>query len=104
MNLNEFTARLSTRTGLSRKMSRLVIDEITEIIKDCASSEENVNIKGLGRFIVKHRNPRLGMNPQSGERLEIPATKVLTFKPSPSIKEAVRTGSSETTTLPEVTA
>ena len=48
------------------------------------------DISGFGKFVVKTRNPRTGINPATGEKIEIAAVKAPGFKASKSLKEAVK--------------
>ncbi len=63
-----------------------VIDEITEVLK----SGEKVAISGFGTFEARHRKARMGINPATGEKLHIAATKVPAFRAGKSFKVAIK--------------
>ncbi|HVB90371.1 MAG TPA: integration host factor subunit alpha [Beijerinckiaceae bacterium] len=75
--------------GLSRSQSK----EIVEIALDeiCATllRGESVKLRGFGSFSVRSKSARVGRNPRTREEFPITARRVLTFKPSPRLIEAV---------------
>ena len=77
------------KLGLTRKESTIIVDELFEIIKENLEQGEKVKISGFGNFVVKHKEPRKGRNPQTGDELEIAARKVVSFKPSQVLKKAL---------------
>jgi integration host factor subunit alpha len=77
------------KLDLTRKECTVIVDELFEIIKETLEQGERVKISGFGNFVVKHKEPRKGRNPQTGDELEISARKVVTFKPSQILKKAL---------------
>lgn len=63
-----------------------VFDSITETL----SNDEKVQIIGFGTFEVRERAARKGRNPQTGDEIEIPASKVPAFKAGKALKESVK--------------
>jgi integration host factor subunit alpha len=61
-------------------------------MKDALSVGEHLKLSGFGTFSVKHKKPRIGRNPRSGEEMMISARRVLSFKPSQILKRAVNKG------------
>jgi DNA-binding protein HU-beta len=57
------------------------------VIFDVLSGGEGVRWRGVGSFKVRRRKPRKGRNPRTGEELQIPARKVITFSPAKALKE-----------------
>lgn len=78
------------KTGMTKKDAGDALDAVTEAVVSSLSSGESVSLSGLGNFVVKDRKARQGRNPQTGETIQIAATKVVSFKPSSSLKEAVK--------------
>jgi len=67
--------------------------EITlEVLKEAIANEGHVKISGFGNFIVKRKSARKGRNPQTGEQITITSRKILTFKPSPVLKNRINQG------------
>ncbi len=53
---------------------------------------DKIEIRGFGSFRTRQRKPRVGRNPKTGERVEVPAKKIPFFKPSIELKDLVNTG------------
>lgn len=81
---------LAAKAGLSKKDSAICVDAFIEVIKEGLVDDGKVAIQGFGTLEVKERAARTGVNPQTGEKLEIPARKTVTFKPSEILKTLVR--------------
>jgi DNA-binding protein HU-beta len=90
LNRTEFVEELAIKLGVSKsqveKFLNGYIDLVTE--KLCAGFE--VNITGFGLFRVAHRQSRVGINPKTGQKMNIPASKSVGFKVGKTLKEAVR--------------
>ncbi len=75
--------------GFSKKEAAEVVELVFETIKDTLSSGEKIKISGFGNFVVRNKRARVGRNPQSGEVITISERRVLTFKPSQVLKDAL---------------
>jgi DNA-binding protein HU-beta len=75
--------------GLSKKDAAKAVDAIFAAITDSMARHEKVQLIGFGNFEVRQRAARKGRNPQTGEEIEIPATKAPAFKPGKALKDAV---------------
>jgi integration host factor subunit alpha len=78
--------------GISKKDSVRIVESIFEIIKDELDKGKAVKISGFGKWAVKAKKKRKGRNPQTGEALMIDARKVITFKPSNVLRDALNSG------------
>ena len=58
-------------------------------MNDVLAEGEKIKISGFGNFVVREKKPRPGRNPQTGTEITIDARRVLTFKPSPVLKQAL---------------
>ncbi len=72
--------KVSTRNGLTKKLSTKTVETFLEIIKSTLASGEDVLVSGFGKFSVKHKAERRGRNPATGEDLMLAPRKVVTFK------------------------
>ena len=77
------------RAGFSKKESAELVETIFEVIKEALVKGEKVKFSGFGNFIVREKNARKGRNPQTGEEIQLAARRVLTFKPSLVLKNAL---------------
>ena len=73
----------------SKKESAEIVESVFETMKDTLGAGEKIKISGFGNFVVRHKKERVGRNPQTGEEIMISARKVLTFKPSQVLKNAL---------------
>jgi len=87
MNKADLVQQVANQTGLTRKTSREAVDAIISAITDSLGREEKVTLVGFGTFQVIERKARTGMNPQTGEAIEIPAKKVPKFVPGRGLRE-----------------
>jgi len=67
--------------------SQDLVEEVFALMKNCLENGEDLKISGFGKFTVKSKAPRNGRNPQTGTAIIISPRKVLTFKPSPVLKD-----------------
>lgn len=75
------------KTGIPRKMSNKIIEEIIQEITQALQKKENVKIAKFGTFSIREKGERIGRNPKTKEEFVISARKVVLFKPSPTIKK-----------------
>ncbi|OPG99213.1 DNA-binding protein, partial [Chryseobacterium mucoviscidosis] len=74
---------------LSKKDATKAVDSVFDTILDALKNGEKIQLIGFGNFEVRERSARKGRNPQTGEEIEIPASKVPAFKPGKALKDAV---------------
>lgn len=77
------------KVGFSKKESAEIVEMVFDTIKETLEKAEKIKISGFGNFVIRSKKPRVGRNPQTGEEIEISARKVLTFKPSQVLKNAL---------------
>lgn len=84
---------VGTVEGLTKKTAAEAVDAIFESISQSLQESERVQVPGFGTFLVSERAARLGRNPQTGEEMEIPASRGVRFKAGRRLKNAVGTSS-----------
>jgi len=89
MTKADIVNRVFEKVGLTKKESVDVVEELFGLIKDTLEAGEKIKIAGFGNFEVKEKNDRRGRNPQTGEEITIEARRILTFKASAALKQAV---------------
>ena len=77
------------RVGFSKKESAELVETVFDVIKDALVGGEKVKFSGFGNFIVREKKARKGRNPQTGAEIQLEARRVLTFKPSLVLKNAL---------------
>ena len=80
---------------LKRTESETVVETIFESIIAALQKGEKIEIRGFGSFRTRQRRGRVGRNPKTGEKVEVPAKKIPFFKPSKELKDFVNTSNSE---------
>lgn len=89
-NKADLVDRVADKTNLTKKDVTATVEALFESIQEYLSEEERVQIIGFGTFEVRHRAARKGRNPQTGEEIQIAATKVPAFKAGKALKDAVK--------------
>lgn len=89
MNKAELVQSISDRSMLTRKDSERVLNVVLGCIRAAVEKGESVRLAGFGSFDVVMTAPRTGRNPNTGERIEIPAGFKVRFTPSRSFRDAV---------------
>lgn len=82
-------AKVSEKTGMSRKDTMDAIEIFLESIKEALKAGKKVSLVGFGTFSVKEKNARNGRNPRTGDHIYIPPKMVATFKPGKAFREMV---------------
>ncbi|MET3575132.1 HU family DNA-binding protein [Bhargavaea ullalensis] len=90
MNKTDLVNSVAEATGLSRKDATNAVESVFNSISDALAQGDKVQLIGFGNFEVRERAARKGRNPQSGEEIEIAASKVPAFKPGKALKDAVK--------------
>jgi len=76
-------------TELPRKESETIVETIFDSIIDAIQKGEKIEIRGFGSFRTRQRRGRVGRNPKTGEKVEVPAKRIPYFKPSKELKDFV---------------
>jgi len=76
-------------TELPRKESETIVETIFESIIQTLRENKKIEIRGFGSFRTRERRGRVGRNPKTGEKVEVPAKRIPFFKPSKELKEFV---------------
>lgn len=82
MNKKELTNAVAEKAGLSKLESGKILNAVIEIITEEMKRNGRLLLIGFGTFSVKQKSARIGMNPSTFAPIEIPAKKVVNFKPS----------------------
>lgn len=90
MTKNDLVANLAADLDMPKAQVRRMVDATVNAITTSLTRGEKVQISGLGTFEVRKRAAREGRNPQTGERITIPARNAVGFRAAKPLKEAVR--------------
>jgi len=82
-------------TELPRKESETIVETIFDSIIQSLQNGDKIEIRGFGSFRTRQRRGRVGRNPKTGAKVEVPPKKIPFFKPSKELKDFVNTAGSE---------
>lgn len=80
---------ISNRLYSSKREAAELVESVLELIKDRLERGDSVRITKFGNFEVKKKSDRRGRNPQTGEEITIEARRVLTWRPSLSLRRDI---------------
>jgi DNA-binding protein HU-beta len=86
----EFVDQVAAEADLSKTDAATAVDAVLKVIEDTLTRGGEVNFTGFGKFTVAERGSRQGVNPQTGEKMEIAASRVPRFSAGSSLKKAIR--------------
>lgn len=85
----ELSEMLGEKVLFSASKCADFVDMAFEVMAETLERGEKIKITGFGNFVVREKRARTGRNPQTGERMEITARRVVTFKPSLLLRKAL---------------
>jgi nucleoid DNA-binding protein len=86
MNKRDLIEAVAKELNMSKREAASVVELVFGIIKDCLKRYEDINIGGFGEFMMKKRKARRGVNPKTGEKIEIAASTAPKFRASKTLK------------------
>src|ERR687886_867206 len=89
MTKAELIEEVSRVVEMTRKDSEVIVETIFGSIVRSLHTGDKIEIRGFGSFRTRQRKPRIGRNPKTGDKVEVPAKKIPFFKPSKELKDIV---------------
>ena len=89
MNKSQFAEAIAEKSGLSKRDAQRALDGFQDALQEAMQRGEKVSLTGFGTFEVRERAARTGRNPQTGETMEVAASRNAAFKPGKSFKDAL---------------
>jgi integration host factor subunit beta len=86
---------------LTRKDSETIVESIFDSVVRSLRAGDKIEIRGFGSFRTRQRNARVGRNPKTGDRVEVPPKKIPYFKPSKELKDLVNQNTAAVPASPE---
>jgi len=90
MNKSDLINAVTEATEIPKKDVTKAVDAVFEAITGALQGGDKVQLVGFGNFEVRERSARKGRNPQTGEEIEIPSSKVPAFKPGKALKDGIK--------------
>lgn len=89
MKKSELASQLAEKTGLTKTQANTFLTSLVDVVTGHLANGEKVQLTGLGTWTVRHRKARKGVNPATGEKINIPEKKVASFKASSALASKV---------------
>lgn len=89
-NKKALVESLSTKLDITKKQATEFLDAFLEEVTTALTNGDKVDLSGFGKFEVKERAAREGFNPQTKEKIAVPASKKVAFKPAKALKDSVQ--------------
>lgn len=90
MNKSDLVAEIAKAADLSKKDAQNALNAFIETTTKALKKGDKISLVGFGTFEVSKRKARTGINPQTGEKIKIKASKAPKFKPGKSLKDSVK--------------
>jgi integration host factor subunit beta len=104
MTKAELIEEVSKVVEMTRKDSEMIVETIFDSIVNSLHKGEKIEIRGFGSFRTRQRQPRVGRNPKTGSRVEVPSKRIPYFKPSKELRDLVNeSGTTVEVTTPNTT-
>jgi DNA-binding protein HU-beta len=87
---SELVDQVADRTGLTKSDTARTVDAVLQTLEEALRRGSEVTLSGFGKFHVGERGARQGVNPRTGERIQIAASRVPRFTPGSGLKSAVK--------------
>jgi integration host factor subunit beta len=92
MTKAELIEEVARVVEMTRKDSETIVETIFDSIVNSLHKGEKIEIRGFGSFRTRQRQPRVGRNPKTGSRVEVPSKRIPYFKPSKELRDLVNHG------------
>lgn len=89
MTKADLVEHVATEANLPRKQADEVVQVVLEGIISALHRDEKVELRGFGSFRVRQRGARIGRNPKTGEKVQVPPKRIPYFKPGKHLREAL---------------
>jgi integration host factor subunit beta len=89
MTKADLIEEVSRVVEMTRKDSEVIVEAIFDSIVRSLRTGDKIEIRGFGSFRTRQRQPRVGRNPKTGTRVEVPSKRIPYFKPSKELKDLV---------------
>ncbi|HXB62471.1 MAG TPA: HU family DNA-binding protein [Acidobacteriaceae bacterium] len=89
MTKADLVEKVTALGDLTRKDGEIIVDTLFEAVIGALKADDKVEIRGFGSFRTRQRKPRIGRNPKTGAKVDVPAKRVPFFKPSKELRDLV---------------
>ena len=87
MTKAELVEEVARTAQITKKHAELIVNTVFESIVNSLKDGDKIELRGFGSFRIRQRGPRIGRNPKTGARVEVPSKRIPYFKPGKELKE-----------------
>lgn len=87
MTKAQLVEEVARTTQLTKKHAELIVNTVFESIVQSLRDGEKIELRGFGSFRIRQRGARIGRNPKTGDRVQVPPKRIPYFKPGKELKE-----------------
>ena len=87
MTKAELVEEVAKTTQINKKHAELIVNTVFESIVSSLKDGDKIELRGFGSFRIRNRGPRVGRNPKTGDRVDVPSKRIPYFKPGKELKE-----------------
>jgi nucleoid DNA-binding protein len=89
MTKKDMARAIAEDSGITQVQAKAIVQQVFDSVVETLLTERRIELRNFGVFEVKERRPRRARNPRTGERVSVPAKRVVTFKPGKEMEERV---------------
>ncbi len=89
MTKAQLVTHLVAKVGLQRAVANRFLRQLSELVPDELNRTEAITLPGLGKMVLSERKARQGINPRTRKKIQIPAKKVIKFRPAKGLKDKI---------------
>ncbi len=89
MTKADLVEKVTLLGDLTRRDGEIIVDVLFDSVIGALKSGDKIEIRGFGSFRTRQRNPRIGRNPKTGAKVDVPAKKVPYFKPAKELRDSI---------------
>ena len=90
MTKADLVGKIASEAGISKAQAEKAVDGFVSAVSDALATGDKITLVGFGTFTIGERAQREGRNPRTGEKIKIPASKVVKFKAGKTLSEKVK--------------
>ena len=90
MRKSDIATHVADRVSLSKAEAQSAVNALLDAVQGALANGERISLPGFGAFTMKNRSARRGRNPHTGESIDVPASKVPSFRAGKTLRDAVR--------------
>lgn len=90
MTKADLVVKIAEKANITKANAERALNAFLETVESTLVKDGKLTLTGFGTFVVEERKARTGRNPRTGAKIQIPATKVVKFRPGKLLKDAVK--------------